>query len=425
MSSYQKQFSLFDFLAILLLAIGIYFATTIIKLSNERKELVVDNAELVSVKYGLFNVYEWRDKVSVILDKKIDEFELNGTNRGEIQQKIEEMLYWLLDEVKSIFSQRANEGIVGLLQSIIAGFVIDIDDLRSRVPDIAQRAISQLGNKETMKDVKGFIKLKFREYLTKTIGNEDKTAFTKILAKYKCETKGKTTCINQIKIRIKEIEQRLKAAVLYLLLAVFGIFILYYFTQDKSFYSAYLLLLGSMVILGVGLLTPMIDIDARINEIKFVLMGEKISFEEQSMFFQSKSILDVVMVLIKNNRIDSILVGCLVLIFSVLFPLMKLYSCAIVLQYPERLSNKLTNFLVLKSGKWSMADVVVVAIIMAYIGFQGIINAQLAKIKLFSSKIEVMTTNNTQLQIGFFVFTVFCILGIINSLVVEKRVKGI
>jgi ABC-type spermidine/putrescine transport system permease subunit I len=72
-----------------------------------------------------------------------------------------------------------------------------------------------------------------------------------------------------------------------------------------------------------------------------------------------------------------------------------------------------------------MADVVVVAIIMAYIGFQGIINAQLAKIKLFSSKIEVMTTNNTQLQIGFFVFTVFCILGIINSLVVEKRVKGI
>jgi hypothetical protein len=265
MSSYQKQFSLFDFLAILLLAIGIYFATTIIKLSNERKELVVDNAELVSVKYGLFNVYEWRDKVSVILDKKIDEFELNGTNRGEIQQKIEEMLYWLLDEVKSIFSQRANEGIVGLLQSIIAGFVIDIDDLRSRVPDIAQRAISQLGNKETMKDVKGFIKLKFREYLTKTIGNEDKTAFTKILAKYKCETKGKTTCINQIKIRIKEIEQRLKAAVLYLLLAVFGIFILYYFTQDKSFYSAYLLLLGSMVILGVGLLTPMIDIDARIN----------------------------------------------------------------------------------------------------------------------------------------------------------------
>lgn len=83
--------------------IGIYFATTIIKLSNERKELVVDNAELVSVKYGLFNVYEWRDKVSVILDKKIDEFELNGTNRGEIQQKIEEMLYWLLDEVKVFF----------------------------------------------------------------------------------------------------------------------------------------------------------------------------------------------------------------------------------------------------------------------------------------------------------------------------------
>ena len=36
----------------------------------------------------------------------------------------------------------------------------------------------------------------------------------------------------------------------------------------------------------------------------------------------------------------------------------------------------MVRFFVLKSGKWSMADVMVVAIFMAYIGFNGIITSQ-------------------------------------------------
>ena len=40
----------------------------------------------------------------------------------------------------------------------------------------------------------------------------------------------------------------------------------------------------------------MIEIDARIKEMSFLLIGERISFEDQVIFFQSKSIVDVVRV---------------------------------------------------------------------------------------------------------------------------------
>ena len=41
--------------------------------------------------------------------------------------------------------------------------------------------------------------------------------------------------------------------------------------------------------------------------------------------------------------------------------------------------NPVIRFFVLKLGKWSMADVMVVAIFMAYVGFNGMIASQLAK----------------------------------------------
>ena len=67
-----------------------------------------------------------------------------------------------------------------------------------------------------------------------------------------------------------------------------------------------------------------------------------------------------------------------------------------------------------------MADVVVVAIFMSYIGFQGIINAQLAKLSSLYSNITVVTTNDTQLQAGFMVFIAFSLASILFSSILSK-----
>ena len=141
--------------------------------------------------------------------------------------------------------------------------------------------------------------------------------------------------------------------------------------------------LVSLVVLFAGLTAPMIEIDARFHQVNFLLIGEQISFNDQVIFFQSKSILQVIGILFDTGKIDSFFVGILILVFSIVFPIAKLLSTQIYLAGSDKLrKNKILKFFTFKSGKWSMADVYVIAIFMAYIGFQGILDNQLSNLDM-------------------------------------------
>ena len=77
--------------------------------------------------------------------------------------------------------------------------------------------------------------------------------------------------------------------------------------------------------------------------------------------------------------------------------------------------NKLIRFFVIRSGKWSMADVMVVAIFMAYIGFNGIIGSQLDMLTESAKPVEIFSTNGTRLLGGFYLFLLFCISSLVLS----------
>lgn len=70
-----------------------------------------------------------------------------------------------------------------------------------------------------------------------------------------------------------------------------------------------------------------------------------------------------------------------------------------------------------------MADVMVVAIFMAYIGFNGIISDQLDYLTNTNKYMEVVTTNGTSLQSGFYLFLLFCLAGIFLSLAIQKKLE--
>jgi hypothetical protein len=171
----------------------------------------------------------------------------------------------------------------------------------------------------------------------------------------------------------------------------------------------------SFLFLVTGLTLPMIEIDARVSEIKISLLGEYINFQDQVLYYKSKSILEVIRLMITQSGFDLLMVGFLVFVFSVLFPLSKLASSLLLVSKPRLKTNKLIYFLVYKTGKWSMADVMVVAIFMAYIGFSGILTEQLHQIENLSSKIDVFTTNKSSLQTGFFAFTSFAVLSLLTT----------
>jgi Paraquat-inducible protein A len=417
----NNTFSIAHFLMIGLIGGGIFLFLNILKLSDKRQEYENDKAILGGIKYGLFSVHEWKEKVQVVLYKKIDEFELNDENRGEINQKIEQMLYWALDEVEKILKARANESWIGIFQSLIASFALDIQDLRQRVPELASQALAQLGNDDTMMDLKKFLKSKLSDYLDKTVGKANNEVFMETLKKYDCPDRDAVTCIHTLEKTVKDLEHDVWLKSIYLILCTAGIFGIYFLANAKNKLSFYCMIASSSILLLAGILTPMIDLDARIKQIKFILMGEPIVFDEQMLFYQSKSIIDVFLVMIQNGQLESIFISVLILLFSVVFPLIKLGCSAAIVNNPDNERNGLVRFFVFKSSKWSMADVIVVAIFMSFIGFQGIINVQLAKLSALNDKVQVITTNETQLQAGFMVFTFFCLASILFSSILSKE----
>ena len=116
-------------------------------------------------------------------------------------------------------------------------------------------------------------------------------------------------------------------------------------------------------------------------------------------------------------------VAVLIFGFSVLVPASKMGLSLITLVRGREVPGKLASFLMYRAGKWSMADVMVVAIFMAFIGFNGVVNSQLATLEKHAGELHVLTTNNSGLEVGFYMFTVYCLIGLISS-VLLKRAMG-
>ena len=70
-----------------------------------------------------------------------------------------------------------------------------------------------------------------------------------------------------------------------------------------------------------------------------------------------------------------------------------------------------------------MADVMVIAIFMAYIGFSGILNEQLNHLGGLSNSVEMLTTNQTELQTGFFLFTAFVVMSLLIAHKMQYQFK--
>ncbi len=157
----------------------------------------------------------------------------------------------------------------------------------------------------------------------------------------------------------------------------------------------------------------------------FELMGHPIQFENQILFFQSKSILDVFWIMITHKDILMKIVGILLITFSILFPLLKLISSlGYYYNYHNARDNPLIKFFVLKSGKWSMADVMVVAIFMAYIGFNGIITSQFGKLSKAGQELVILTTNGTTLQPGYYLFLTYTLLALFLSGFLTRKIQA-
>lgn len=406
---------------ILTIVVG-YLALQVIHESNIRQEIVIENAEVKNIKYGLLSVHSWKGQVSDILAKKIQEFELTTENRRELQASIQNGMYQLLDQLESLLEEKRTEGRLWevAVKTFIQSFFIDINDIRRNVPEFTEIILNELDNYETREKLRIFLQKKVDELLYETVGEEDLSNIEFIAGKNGCS--NIIDCSDLLQSKLEKADEELRQNSMMIIGIAALVFIIILFGNKEIILQEYIvLILLCGVLLYTGITTPMIDIDARIDNFRFILLGEPLEFSDQILFFQSKSIFEVVEILISTGEYQSILVGGLIFLFSIIFPISKLIASVGILTNENLYNNRVVNFLALKSGKWSMADVVVVAIFMSYIGFRGIIENQLNQLEGISEKVEILTTDNSNFGVGFILFLAFCIGGLILATIVERR----
>jgi len=305
----------------------------------------------------------------------------------------------------------------------IAGFALDVDQLRDSVPSFAHTVVNELDKPETKTLLHNYLNEKLEEFTASTYNRDHMELLNNLLLKYNCD--GKEACKELLNEKLDQKQDAINLRVMVLLGVVLLAFLINLIPKGKlNQVQSILLILSSLCLLLGGIITPMIELEARIDMLIFQLLGEEVVFRNNILFFQSKSITDMVRILMTDGSVQMISVGILIFTFSIVFPSVKLIcSYLYSLNIDKLKENKVIQFFVIKSGKWSMADVMVVAIFMAYIGFNGIVGSQMANLSRSTQSIEILTTNGTHLTGGFYLFLCFCLASLFLSSAIARKPK--
>lgn len=396
----------------------LYCSYQLFSLDQHRRAVKEDLIELSKIKYGLFSVDEWKQILSTIISKKIEELNFTPSQKVEMKAKVSAFLTKTIAEMEDRFYEEESQSVSGWLKIGVAGLTGMFDRMKKEVPIYTEQILDFLNDPGNRNKVKGYIMDKLSEYTDKTFAKIDYTEHNRILAQYGYGDRSQTIIGLQAELDNHQQQSRNYLLALFAFIAASGLMLLLTLRVQRLELLIYTLI--CFLLLGIGLLLPMIEIDARIDEMSFTLLDQPVSFTDQVLYYKSKSILEVVRLMLAQGKTDVMMVGFLVLLFSVLFPVAKLISSMIYIYNAKLRDTRFVRFMVFKTGKWSMADVMVVAIFMSYIGFSGILTEQLNQLEGLTQKLDILTTNKSSLQTGFFLFTSFAIL----SLLLAQKIQG-
>jgi len=428
---YFMRYILTTLLSIALLIAG-YQGLKLSKLAQEQKEYKEVLAELNKINYGLFNMQLWKDKAMDIFEDRLQHFAISPQAYVELEKELSFYIKQLYNEyiasgklVNQFVDEAERDGkltpmFAQIIKDNVGGQLKDMG-IESNIPILAKTLTEEIKANEPR--IKDYLRESLKDML---FVDEQKVQDRRmpIFLNFGHQTIEDTNedLRNRVITLEKEINGLIKIVYLILLVIVGLSLIFYSFLQPKI--SISLITAASIVLLLLGVTMPMIDIDARLNDFRMDLVGNEVSFDEQYLYYQSKSILEVTETLIQGRGIDLKIVGILILLFSIVVPFVKLVLSSLFL-YSRKLANsKVAKAVIYHLGKWSMADVFVVAMFMAYIGFYGIVTAQLGDIGRNQTGYAVETLNYSRLSPGALFFTTYSILSIITGVLIKYWEKN-
>lgn len=410
-------------LAVLLCAEA-YSGYRLHSLSKQQEMLKTDFSDVNNITLGLFSVDQWRDDIKGIINHQVRHFEMTKAQRKDLQKEVEQIIMALINKAEGLLN-KPQHSLGGKLKKLAVKTFVNTDKIKAQVPGFARTIIAQADNPNNKKQLSKLALgkvavLEQSDYVDSALTAKD--SITSIIFK-KYHVKDQDALNKQLTTSLEQIRKTMYNYSFAMLGCVVFVLLMWWLLRKRTELHVTLFimsLLFAFILLAVGLTASMIEVDARIGSLDFVLLGEHVTFKDQVLFFQSKSILDVVEVLVKQPKPDSILVGVLILVFSILFPIMKLSSTGMHLLGNKKLAeNKVIKYFAFQSGKWSMADVIVIAILMVFIGLNGLLESQLAMLNIKSGPLTIITTNNTALQPGYIIFISFVVYGLILSTILK------
>lgn len=395
--------NLFRFLGVPALLVMLALAVMMTRIDGDLTRAKEDRAVLDSIQYGMLNPDTWVAKLSAVFTNRLS----NASSDPEAREVLRGALGGILaivDEVEVTATATASWA-----KAFLVPFFAQV---REQSGDFSNLILKQLEDPENAAQLQAFLSGQVQ-----TAADESFTQLDRRPLEYVYETRacsGRDDCVAKLDQAINASNDEMNlyaflAALLGLIVVLPAVFDRTPFTSiDLGIVTAAL-----FVMLFIGVTVPMIDIQAEIEVFEMIILGDLMRFENQVLFFQSKSIVDVTEIMIRQGTWDLVLVGIAIAMFSLGFPSAKLLGGMLYLRDVRFLENPVGRFLVLYSGKWSMADVFVVAIFLSFLGFRGLLSSQLDVLESSVETATISTASGTQLGVGFWLFLEFTILSML------------
>ena len=401
-----------------------YFGYQLHKLSLQQEQLKEDYSMSNNITFGLFSVDQWRDKISAVIHREVRDYKMTAAQKKALRKEVEDQLNGLVNKAVAEIN-KPQKTIGGKLKKFAFNSFVDAEDIKAQVPSFASTIINKVNSPASTTRLKNIATSKIQQLASETY---DSTSVASAqVTKYmysKYHVADQKTLNKQLNSRLDSIRTvTYNYAYAMLGCAVLALALWWLLRKQEHLQKALFVmaLLFVLVLLAVGITASVIEVDARIGSLNFMLMGEKIVFENQVLFFQSKSILGIVKVLINQPKPDAVVVGVLILLFIIILPLLRIIAKGLhILTRDPVAENKVVRYLTFETGKWDMSDVMVVGIMMTYIGLNGILKSQLSNLDIHNDFLNTTTVNYTSLQPGFIIFAGYVVFEEILSFILKR-----
>jgi len=415
---------------ILILGLGIllfgeaWYGYNLQLLSGQREQIKRDYSTINSITFGLFSVDRWSGEIGDIVNRKVSDFNVSPEQKKALQAQVEQLLTGMIDKALADIN-KPQRSLIGKIKKLAVNKFVDEDKIYAQVPSFARTIVNKVSSPASTTRIKNILTSKVNELQSQTYDSTQALANSVATYLYRKYNVAHSIQFNkQINSRLASIKVVSYNDLYAMLGCVVAAFLLWLLMRNMTHLHGTLFvvsLLFALVLLIVGITSSVIEVDAQLQSLNFAIAGENLTFNNQDLFFQSKSIVEIIQTLVKQPKPDAVMVGVLMLLFIIILPIVRIIAKGIhILGNKTVAENKAVLYFAFDAAKWDMADVMVVGTLMTYIGLNGILKNELREIEFHNSYLNTTTANFTSLQPGYFIFVSYVVFAIILAAILNR-----